>query len=529
MLAAIFAFVVHTAPVERPILPVGTSPVVSQLAGRIAGLTEKGDFEAAKKAAKLLPHRTVRVLWDDSTVPEGLRFDFGKARDQVFSDWRRFATLVNGTVVKSEPDLRVLFVPGSDFKLEWSEDASQPRLTARIGLNAEKGGQVDPATVNNRFSFALGTYLGVAKLPLPGLVMAGATISPPAPVRPHTMEASIANQTLVVCEQIQQLVERSQPMTSGLPSVAETPSPVDLGSVFQGDVPKMNFAIKNAGTNYLAFKIIPDCSCFATTAMKVAKAGETLDVEAQMDTQQFWGTVHKTLYLFSNDAENPVREIPVSISIRPRYRILPPMKTYVADGDTVSLDAFLLVPDERPLEIKSVESQGMPAEVKVEKWSGTMADPDMGEGELPRKGHKLSIRVKDFPDGSVFASTLLIRTDDPEFPTIAYTVNVQKGIVVSPATIYLGEVGAASRTVAITVGRPGKPFRILGIECDSSHVSATAAPLVVAGETKAGEYRITVVFDGKAAKGDYQASLTIKTDDPKQPTLIVPVTATVRS
>lgn len=522
MLAAIFAFALQGSPVERPVLPVGCSPVVSHLANRIAELTEKGDFSGAKSAANLLPHRKVNIEWDDSGAPEKVRYDYTRVRDQVLFDWHRFATVASYEVVKTGGDIKVIFAEGSGVKLEWSEDPKAPRLTAKIGL-AEGKGSLDPATLNNEFSFAVGSYLGVAKLPLPGHVMAGAEITPPAPLRPNPFESSIANQTVLVSEQIKALADRSQVMKSGLPTVGSKFEAVNLGKVYQGDVPKQEFEVKNSGTARLAFKIIPDCNCFSTTAMRVAAPDETLTIEAQMATDLFWGTVHKTLYLFSNDADNPVTEIPVTVNIKPRYRILPPTQTYVAGDKGVTVEAFLFAPDDRPIKITSAESQGLPGEVKVERWSGMLADPDMGEGELERKGYKLKIHIPDVPDGSQFGTNIVIATDDPNFSAINYPIHVQKGIVVSPLNVYLGEVGAASRTVALTVSRPGQPFEITRIESDSEHISASFTRL---GESADG-YRLAVVFDGKAAKGDYRANLTIVTNDPKQPKLIIPVSATV--
>lgn len=528
MLAAILVFTLRDQAVERPPLPIGASPVISKAVNHIAELTERADFEGAKAALKLLPSRVVKIEWDDSAAPKEVRYDFGRVRDQVFADWQARATAISYTVVPKDGDLKVVFSDEQGSNLDWSEAPSQSRLTLRIGLK-ERGKPVDPATVNNKLSYAIGSYVGVAKMPMAGYLMSDPELPAPAALRPNRLEGSIASGTVLACEKIRDAVLKSTVLKSGLPKIAQTPDPVDLGKVLQGDVMEMNFSVKNAGSSMLAFQVVPDCSCFSVSPMQISKPDQELFAKAHMNTGEFFGSIHKTLYLVSNDAEQPIRPIPVSVSVKPRYRMLPPMKTYIADDKPLTIEAFLYYPGDRPLHITSADSQGLPGDVKVQKWEGKMADPDLGEEALARKGYKVTLNLKNIPEGSQFGTNIVLNTDDPLFPTIYYPLFVQKGIVASPPNIYFGEIGAASRSVSIVVARPGQPFEITGVESDSVHLTPTFQPIMNGDQAKPGEYRVTVTYDGKGTAGDYRAYIKIKTNDPKQSTIAVPVTAIIRS
>lgn len=523
MLAALVAFATSAAQPLKVVLPFGVSSQVSRDFDKIAKMTEKGDFAGARSALRLLPGRVVKIQWDDSSAPQALRFDLNRQRDNVLLEWGRGATALTMGFSDKEPDICVTFKPNGEEEFVWSEDPKQPRLTIKIGLEND-GKPVDPTLIHNEFSYGLGTYLGVSKLPLPATIMSGPEMAASGPIGLLPLETYIANASADACQSVKDAVMRSQPVTSGLPAIAEDPAPVKKDDVFQGDKVPFDFSLKNSGEGELAFRIIPDCSCFSTRIPKKnTLSGQTQVAQVQMDTREFAGTVHKTLYLFSNDPANPVRTIPVELKIKPRYRMFPAARNYVAGDDgSVTVTAYLYAPPERPLNVTGAASEGLPGDVSFEPWEGKMADPDLGEQELPRKGYKFTLKIANIPDGSQLGTNIAIATDDPIFPKLNYQVFVQKGIIALPQSVYLGEVGASPRKMSFLLTRPGRDFKITSLESDSKHLTASSSA------TKSGEYRITINYDGQAEKGDYHATISIKTDDPKQPLIEVPVIGMIR-
>jgi len=235
--------------------------------------------------------------------------------------------------------------------------------------------------------------------------------------------------------------------------------------------------------------------------------------------------MHHTLWLMTNDPAKPAQAVPVTIKVTPRYRMLPSRQVVIADQKgNMTYHAYLFYPPSHPLEVTSAESAGLPGKVTFEPWSGQMADPEMNEGPLPRKGYKFTLTLQGIPDGSQFGTNIAFGTDDPSFPQILYPVFVQKGIIAQPPTVFMGEVGTAPRRMAFLVTRRGKPFNIVGVTTDSKHLAASVQSTDIPGE-----YKVSVDFDGKAIAGDYRATVIVKTDDPAQREIDVQVTGTIRA
>jgi hypothetical protein len=524
MFVAIALLALHQSPsLFQPILSIGASPVLTKAVQDVAKLTSSGDFAGAKKSLRLLPDYEVKISWDESSIPKDSRFDFRAQQAQVFAEWIRSVPSARFTLVDKNPDLLVSFVSGSGVNLKWSSEVAEARLTLKIGLSPN-GVPIDPNGVHNAFSYGIGIYFGIAKLPIPALLMSAPDDPAPLPLRLSPLESSIANSNLKICSQIREQVQKSSVIRDGMPALATEPKPVDLGTVLQGTKADFEFHVPNSGSAPLVFRVIPDCTCFSVVpTVKLVQPNSSGKAILRMDTTQFAGSLHKTLYLFTNDSQNPVRAIPIDVRITPRYRMLPPRPVLIADEDGITLTAYLFTPKDHPLKIKQAQSEGLPGEVAFEPWQGDLADPDMNEGALPRTGYRFVLRLRDIPEGSQLGTNIVVTTDDPTFEQINYTLFVQRGILAMPANVFMGEIGASPRKMAFLVTRPGKPFKISAIEVDSSHLSATFEPTKTVGE-----YRVSVNYDGKAAQGDYRASVSVKTDDPKQPVIVVPVTATVR-
>jgi hypothetical protein len=522
MLVALVAFAFQTVHPLSPVLPPGVDPVLSQTVDRIAKLTEKGDFVGAKALLPLLPGRTVNIGWDDAAIPQASRFDFRNSRDSVLQEWQNRVPSATYKMSSASPDIRIVFdAAAQGANLVFSEDPKVARLTARLGLK-EGAGQVDPATIHNEVSYVLGSYFGIAKLPLPGVVMSATESAAPGILQLSGAEASIATANISNCDEIRGAIARSVPILSGLPSLAEDTPPVVLGTVIQGAQVPYDFKVKNTGSRPLRIKIVPDCGCFATFPYKPIGPNETATAEVRMNTTEFSGVVNKTLYLLSNDPARPVQKVPFQITITPRYRMLPPPSIHVVDGDTLVATAYLFTPKDHPFSVTSAYAEGLPGEVTFSPWEGTMADPDHNEGPMPRKGYKFTLKMKNIPEGSQMGTSIVVATDDATFPRLSYPVFVQKGIIALPANVYLGEVGAAPRKVYSTLTRPGKPFKITKVVADSNHLTVSSEP------AKSGDYTLTIAYDGKASKGDFHATVTVNTDDPKQPSLDISVAATVK-
>src|SRR5207302_7291850 len=107
-----------------------------------------------------------------------------------------------------------------------------------------------------------------------------------------------------------------------------------------------------------------------------------------------------------------------------------------------------------------------------EAWSGPLADPELNEPEKTRKGFKITVHLTgEMPVPGRNAVTLWVSTADQGFTSIMTTFFVQRGIVVMPAELYLGEITSADARFSILVIGPTNSFHIRRVSSDWPHLS----------------------------------------------------------
>lgn len=483
--------------------------------------------------AALLPKRTVRIQWNFASVPDSVREAIETARDRAFQQVGIGLTDISYEEVQSNPDIKIGFVrsipqeagqpfpPGAAFM--FSELPGGARLEAVIAL--ERGGlSSTPADFQNEIQYALGSYFGIAANRLASTLMARTDLSQRIPNRSGAAESNLINQGLKIADQLRAAVEKRRTMEPAIPQIRLSDSILQHGEVVQGQQVPMSVQVTNTGNAPLALRIKPDCSCVVTVPSMRLEAGDTGLISVVVDTTEVSGELQRTLVVLSNDIDFPVKEIPIRFKVVPRFRFVAPGgDTLLMRDGGVGADVYLLAPADRPLQIKDVRLDGLPGRATFEAWSGKLAEPGLSEPEKERKGYKIKIWLEDsLPAGRALA-TLLVRTDDPKFDVVRYNFGAQKGIVAVPDSIYLGEISRKPKTFSFLLSRPQSDFEIVKIESGNKNLAAKSKP--ARGRW---EHKVTLEYDGKAELGKLETVLTIATNDPKQPTIRVPVRGSVR-
>jgi hypothetical protein len=137
---------------------------------------------------------------------------------------------------------------------------------------------------------------------------------------------------------------------------------------------------------------------------------------------------------------------------------------------------------------------------------------------------KLIVAVTpDAPPGHL-QTNLAVTTGSTAVPRISLVVSGEKGIAVSPRTVYWGGISesvTAAREELMLTKRGGR-FAIRGVT--SADPALRAAVETV---TEGSQYRVVVTYAGGWKAGRQSTSLKITTDDPAQPEIVVPVQALV--
>jgi hypothetical protein len=298
----------------------------------------------------------------------------------------------------------------------------------------------------------------------------------------------------------------------------------DGGLATQGELVKFNIQITNNGNAPLDIKAAPDCSCVSVMRGGQVGPGESRLFPALIDLTDVVGDFDKSIYVYSNDLDKNVVRVPIRVKSKPLFRLIAEGDGYVLmkKGGT-SARVFLVLPEGTQMTPKTARFEGLDAEVRFKGWQGELADPGLNEPAKPRKGYVFDVTIKDEAPVGQTIGNLFIDTDHPKYKRLQANLVIQSGIVSMPERVFYGEIPAAPRRSTFVVTRPGKGFKILSADADVPNLS-----LSYEAQKENWEYRFTVQFDGKAPTGPLSATITIKTDDPSQPVIKVPVTASIR-
>jgi len=517
-----------------PTLPPGTNPDLHRAFQIVEEHLSKKEFNQAKAKLALIPGMTVSFAWNDGNVPAADRSRIAVLREDAFRIWARRAPGLNFQP-KAKGNIKFSFEkslandPTSGLPrgiaLFFSENLLEPRLEAVVGL--KRGNPLETSSdvsLLNEFVFAIGSYLGLAPGPFLGTAMGRSDLPMQFKSNPDINElaslTAIQNATI----QLKIAVDKKIAVMPARPVLEFSPAKVEQGPVVQGTQLEVTVQLNNVGNSALQYRVIPDCGCISAYSGSEIGANSSTLVKVKIDTKEIAGDFSKHLILVSNDIREPLKYIPVHVKTVPRYHFISqPAGVVIVEEGGKDVEVYLTSPKEKPLNVLGVEVVGNPGTATFAPWSGELADPQLEDPVKPRTGVKIKVHLDEPMTSGRAASTLAIQTDDPQYPVIRFTIFAQKGIVVLPASVFLGDVGKATRTTSVILSRPNKPFKILGIDSDSSYVTAHAE--MVTGDW---EYKILVDYSGKAPSGDLRAMLTVRTDDPKQPKVRIPVMGLVK-
>lgn len=535
MFASLAFLSLVAAPAMGPMLPPGMNPAFQLAVLAVEDKLSVSDFSGAGKALRLLPKRDVVVQWDDSKVPAEQRAEFAAQRDKAIKDWIQIstATITLGT---KNPDIKFSFEPvlaesptsgiPAGAALFWSETPTDPRLETVIGLKRGIPAEpIAPANVHNEVVHALGAYFGLASSPFPGTYMGRTDVNYQQESHLSPIEMSGAQKAMAVVDVLREAVQKHTPLIPTRPKAFIDTKAIDLGTVLQGQRQGFEIQVSNTGNAPLAIRLQPDCGCITTTRYEEIQPGGSFVVKGAYDTMLSVGQIRHTLLVATNDGDNSVLTVPFMIHVKPSYRFLMPAGDVVLlpeEGTTVT--AYLAVTEGADIVPTDVQVSGLEGDVSFEPWSGKLADPQMNEPEMPRKGYKISVKLSGkMPVPGRAPVTLWMTTKSTQFPQVQTNFFVQRGIVALPLELFMGDIGASPRKFSLVVSGPSNGFKINKVTSDWPNLTFEVYP-----NSDGTEYRVMANYDGKGAPGPVKGTVVIETDNPKQPKILVPIKATVK-
>jgi len=492
-----------------------------------------GNFDAATKKVQLLPRSQAHFSWDDSKVPPNLREAYASARDMGIEAWKKRLVTEFDLSPGGAPDIKFGFEPklakepGTEIPagvVNFVSETTLPRIESVLGLI--RGSESRPAgiiDVQNDVEFAIGTYLGVAQSPLPTTSLSHSNTFSIVANTVTPFERMIAKKNLEAVEVLRKAIHARQRMIPAAPSAVFESVDLKTGPILQGNIAVIPFVISNIGQGELTYEILPECQCITTGPAGSLKPNEVRSVDINVDTTNWSHDLFKKLTVVTNDPVNPILTVPLTVKINPRYRWIVPggMARVIPDSGS-DIYLYLDLPLDSQIYPNGVHFDGVNATAKIEQWKGDLADPDNGEGVLPRFGYRVKLHVDGNIPGGRQVGTVTITTSSEQFPSISYNLSFQKGIIALPDDLNLGALTGTSKTFFVTLTRPGAHFRVLSVSPSSKSIKATVGTV-----PNTDDYRIGITYVGKAKTGDFVAVVHIYTDDPRQPRIDVSVRGTV--
>jgi hypothetical protein len=314
-------------------------------------------------------------------------------------------------------------------------------------------------------------------------------------------------------------VARAIPQASGAttqPRLEIAATAQDGGTVEEGVFCEFKFRVVNRGkADLLINEVKPSCGCTAPKWDRVVKPGAESVIGAQMNTEYLRGAVTKHLMVFSNDPSRPEIELTITAHVHPLVQITPaPAALLTVEDAAVTREFTLERSGGHPMKILEV--------IPNSPFIKTEATPLPGPG-------RFKVAITATADAPYGRSTVpvVVRTDLEKGGMLMLTLTVDRGIVTEPPVAFMGlltEVSPLPMSTTCTVTRQSGPFHVKSVAVDDPKLAVKFDTV-----RDGAEYRVVVTYAGGWDAGVKRRTLTITTDDPKQPSITVPVQAIVQA
>ena len=290
----------------------------------------------------------------------------------------------------------------------------------------------------------------------------------------------------------------------------------DGGTVEEGTVAQFRFTVANRGQADLVIaQVKPSCGCTVSKWEHTLKPGAELVVEARMNTEYFRGSVAKHLTVISNDPARPQIELTITAQVTPLVKIEPAPAALLSVNDQPVTQEFTLErTGGQPMKIVQV--------IPNAPYLQAEATPLPGEG-------RYRLRVTATTAAPLGRTTIpvVVRTDMPKGSMLTLVLTIDRGIVTVPPMVFYGLLPHEMKGPAqamVSVERDSPAFHVKSVGVDDPHLTARVRTV-----RDGAEYHVIVVYSGGWDSGMKKQTLTIMTDDPKQPKIEIPVQAVVQA
>lgn len=300
----------------------------------------------------------------------------------------------------------------------------------------------------------------------------------------------------------------------GTPRITFDKAEHDFGVLGAKETVKHTFKFRNEGDALLVIdKVKATCGCTGTLLSKKEIApNEEGSIEVTFRSGLSGGQNKKSIFVHSNDPNNPTAKLHILANIVLPVEVRPRALYWAAEKNQASMRTvqFIYQPD------IAIDISGF----DFSSSAFTASKRPRDNAESP--GYQIDIAYDGSLPVGTFNERLTILTDNPDSPKVQVSLRgkVVGSVRVVPNTVTLGVIKGdtlPTRTIHVSAAS-GKDFQITGLEATS--------PLIAAEYTKdetSNRYTVTVTLTAKPPAGAFSEKLRIKTNDPSENLVEIPV------
>jgi len=306
--------------------------------------------------------------------------------------------------------------------------------------------------------------------------------------------------------------------TKGGPNIVFEETAYNFGKVGKEESVKHDFKFKNTGDATLVIgDIKTTCGCTGTLLSKKELApGEEGNVEVTFQTGASSGQKKKSIYVNSNDVQQPSVQLDIMAEVLVPVEIKPLTLYWVAERNKESTRTVeLLYSPDLKLNIKGLELSSPAFTASFQPKSGAKSP-----------GYDINIKYDGTLPAGSFQHKLTILTDNPSYPSLVASLRgkVVGPVKVVPDAINLGGISDEAlpvRTIQV-YDTDKQDFKITEVKSTSPIISVELV------DEESGRYSIKAALTAKPPQGAFSERLLIKTNDPTQSLIEVPINAYIK-
>lgn len=541
MFAIALAAAAFQSQLTVPDIQPGCNPQFIAAVSAVKTALSEEKFEEAARLASALPRKEITYTVKEDTLPLEYRAYALSALERGIKIWTDLPVQLKVTRSEKNPDIVISFAPKMGVDSETGKllaaahfigfSPDEPRVDTVIGL--KRGDPIRSAETYDfasEMSFAIGSCLGVGQSPQAGMAMARVETTLNILPRMGPADAKVALLNIEIGDALRKAAAEKVKFAPTEAGAHIDATEIQGPTVMQGEPMPLSFQISNNGKSTLRYRVVPDCSCFLipNPSGEIAP-GDAVVVPFGIDTLNFPGKLDKSIFVYTNDPELPVKRIPVKGMVEPFYRFITTTgkSIFQVQRPYQTLEVFMelnpaLLEKEKDFKFTGYSLSGVKGTVEFEPFEGEIADPAMNEGAKKRSGLNVKLYLEPVNLPGRLEGLLSLETSSKIVPTMRWNFSLQNGINVSPSRIYFGEIENKPNRAWAVLSSAGKKFNITKVESDTEYIEAFWEPFN-------DEYvKVVAVYKGGATIGQFDGTVTVHTDDPDQPTIQIPVQGIVK-